>query len=76
MDMCPGEVFKVESAGGSADRKEDVTFLICTDRGDKMLPALEKAEADLQTSNDMPADRKAELLTKIRAKIAELRARG
>ena len=76
MDMCPGEVFKVESAGGTADRKEDVTFLICTDRGDKMLPALEKAEADLQTSNDMPADRKAELLTKIRAKIAELRARG
>lgn len=76
MAMCPGEVFKVESVGGTADRKEDVELFICTDGGDKMLPALQKAEADLQNSDDMPADRKAEMLTKIRAKIAELRARG
>ena len=73
---CPGEVFRVDSAGESAERKEAVEFFICTDAGDKMLTALEKAEADLQKTDDVPADRKAELLTKIRAKIAELRARG
>ena len=33
---------------------------------------LEKAEADIQTEDEMPAERKAEILAKVRAKIAEL----
>ena len=37
-----------------------------------MLSALEKAEADIQTEDEMPAERKAEILAKVRAKIAEL----
>jgi beta-lactamase regulating signal transducer with metallopeptidase domain len=75
-EKCPGEIFEVDSAGGSTERKEDVKLVICTQGKDKMLSALEKAEVDLQKSDDMPADRKAEILTKVRAKIAELRARG
>jgi hypothetical protein len=41
-----------------------------------MISALEKAEADIRKNDDMSADRKAEILSKIQAKIAELRARG
>lgn len=73
---CPGEVFQVDSAGGTEARKENVKFIICTRPGEKMLSALEKVEADIQKEDEMPAERKAEILAKVRAKIAELRARG
>ena len=73
---CPGERFEVSSAGGDPSRKEDVKFFICTKAGGEMLKALEKAEADIQKQDDMPADPKAEILSKIRAKISELRAKG
>ena len=73
---CPGEVFEVDSAGGTDARKENVKFVLCTRPGEKMLNALEKAEADIQKQDDMPSDRKADILAKLRAKIAELRARG
>ena len=73
---CPGEVFTVDSAGGTEARKENVKFVICTDPGEKMLSALEKAEADIQKQDEMSPDRKADILAKVRAKIAELRARG
>ena len=73
---CPGEKFEAGSSGGSADQKEQIKFFICARQGENLLPALEKAEAELQKSDEMPADRKAEILTQIRSKIAELRARG
>ena len=73
---CPGEVFQVDSAGGTDARKENVKFVICTAPGEKLLSALEKAEADIQKQDEMSAERKADILAKVRAKIAELRARG
>jgi bla regulator protein blaR1 len=73
---CPGEVFEVDSAGGTEGRKENVKFVICTTPGETMLNALEKAEADIQKQDEMSAERKADILAKLRAKIAELRARG
>jgi len=50
--------------------------MICARPGENLLPALEKAEAELQKSDEMPAARKAEILTQMRSKIAKLRARG
>jgi beta-lactamase regulating signal transducer with metallopeptidase domain len=73
---CPGEVFQVDSAGGTDARKENVKFVICTAPGEKLLSALEKVEADIQKQDEMSAERKADILAKVRAKIAELRARG
>ena len=73
---CPGEKFEADAASGSTDRKEKVKFILCTANGEKLLAALEKAEAEIQKRDDMPADRKAEILTKIRSKIDELRAKG
>ncbi len=73
---CPGEKFEASSAGSSEAKKQDVKIIICGTKDEKLLPALEKAEAELQKQNDIPADRKAEILAKIRAKISELRAKG
>jgi len=72
---CPGEKFEVDSVGGT-EAKENVKFVLCTTKGEPMLAALEKAATDIEKQDDMPADRKADILAKIRAKIAELRARG
>ena len=73
---CPGEKFEVTSAGGTDARKENVKFVLCTADREPMLAALEKAVADIEKEDDMPAERKADILAKLRAKIAELRARG
>jgi hypothetical protein len=73
---CPGEKFEVDSVGGTEAKKENVKFVLCTANGERMLTALEKAVVDLEKQDEMPADRKADILAKLRAKIAELRARG
>ena len=73
---CPGEKFEVTSAGGTDAKKEDVKIVLCTADREPMLAALEKAVADIEKEDDMPAERKADILAKLRAKIAELRARG
>lgn len=73
---CDGEKFETGASGGTADKKEEIKFFVCAKAGESLLPALEKAEAELQKSDDMPAARKTEILTQIRSKIAELRARG
>ena len=73
---CDGEKFEAGSSSGSADKKEQIKFFICAKKGESLLPALEKAEAELQKSDEMPAGRKADILGQIRSKIAELRARG
>ena len=72
---CPGEKFEADSASGSTDKK-NVKFILCTANGEKLLTALERAEAQIDKSDDMPADRKIEILTKIRSKIDELRSKG
>jgi beta-lactamase regulating signal transducer with metallopeptidase domain len=73
---CPGEKFEVESAGGTEGRRENVKFILCAKAGERMLTALERAEADIRKQDDMSAERKADILAKIHAKIAELRAKG
>ena len=73
---CAGEKFEAGSTGGTAEKKEDIKFFLCVDQGESLLAALEKAEADVQKSDDMPDERKADILTQIRSKIAELRAKG
>lgn len=73
---CPGEKFEVTSAGGTEAKKENVKFVLCTADREPMLAALEKAVADIEKEDEMPAERKADILAKLRAKIAELRARG
>jgi bla regulator protein blaR1 len=73
---CPGEKFEVDSVGGTEAKKENVKFVLCAAKGERMLTALEKAAVDIEKQDDMPAERKADILAKLRAKIAELRARG
>lgn len=73
---CDGEKFEASSAGGADNQKENIKFFICAKGGESLLPALEKAAADLEKNDDMPAGRKADILAKLRAKIAELRAKG
>ena len=67
---CEGEKFEAGASDSSADRKEQVKFFICARPGESLLPALEKAEAELQKSDEMPAARKSEILNQIRFKIA------
>jgi beta-lactamase regulating signal transducer with metallopeptidase domain len=73
---CEGEKFLVDSSGGTETRKENVKFFLCADKGENLLTALEKAEADLQKRDEIPAASKAEILAKIRARISELRSKG
>jgi beta-lactamase regulating signal transducer with metallopeptidase domain len=73
---CPGEKFEIGSEGGSEQKKENVKFVLCAKAGESLLPALEKAAAEIEKRDEMSAERKADILSKLRAKIAELRARG
>ena len=76
MADCDGEKFESGSQGGTETKKENVKFVICTRKGESLLPALEKAASRIESESDIPAERKAEILSKLRAKIAELRAKG
>ena len=73
---CSGEKFDVTSEGGSEGKKEKTKFFLCADKGESLVAALEKAAGEIEKRDEMPAERKADILTKIRAKIAELRAKG
>lgn len=73
---CPGEKVEISSEGSSDARKENVRLVLCTKPGENMVAALEKAAADFEKRDEISADHKAEMIAKIRAKIAELRAKG
>ena len=75
---CPGQMTVVESSRpGTETQKEVAKIAICSKTGDKaeVAAGLEKALARLETDSDMDATLRADLSTKLRAKIAELRAR-
>ena len=74
-EKCLGERFEASANGGSATNKRKVQMVLCADKGESLLAPLQKAETDL-SKQDMPSEAKAEMLRQIRAKIAELRARG
>jgi beta-lactamase regulating signal transducer with metallopeptidase domain len=73
---CPGEKFDASSEGGNDGRQEKTRFVLCADKGESLLSALERAAGSIEKRDEMPAESKAEILAKIRAKIAELRAKG
>ena len=73
---CPGEKVEIGSEGATDKQRDSVKFVLCTKPGESMVAALEKAIADFEKRDEMPADRKADIVAKIRAKIAELRAKG
>ena len=73
---CPGQMTTVESAPAGTDaKKEKAKIAICSKTGDKaeIAAGLEKALARLEKDSDMDAALRADLSTKLRAKIAELR---
>jgi beta-lactamase regulating signal transducer with metallopeptidase domain len=73
---CPGEKVEIGSEGGTEARKENLKFVLCTKPGESLIAALEKAAADFDKRDELSAERKADMVAKIRAKIAELRAKG
>ena len=77
LGSCPGEKFEADAGTTqTAGKTEQVKFVLCSAKGESLLSALEKAETDIQKDGHVPADRRDILLAKIRAKIAELRAKG
>ena len=75
---CPGQMTVVESApAGTEQKKEQAKIAICSKTGDKaeVAAGLEKALARLEKDSEMDAAMRADLSTKLRAKIAELRGR-
>lgn len=77
MKSCPGQLIEVSADGAaSADRKEEQKIKLCLKAGTKAETAtrLEGVIADIDKNDDMDAAVKAELKSKLTAKIAELRA--
>ena len=73
---CEGEKVEIGSEGEADGKRDNVKFILCTNKGENMVAALEKAVAEFEKRDEMSAERKADILSKLRAKIAELRARG
>ena len=77
MENCAGEKFDFVS-GTATDKKRSVVKLCAKPGSSKAEVAkmLEGALARLESSPDMSADTKAELVSRLKARIAELRAGG
>jgi beta-lactamase regulating signal transducer with metallopeptidase domain len=76
---CSGEKVEIAADGGTADNKRAVKFFLCGKEGGSradLVNGLEKAVGRLEKENDMDPAIKADLVAKLKAKIAELRARG
>jgi len=74
---CPGQTIEVSADGApSGDRKEVAKIKLCVEGATKAETAkrLEGVIADLDKSDEMDAGIKAQLKSKLTAKIAELRA--
>lgn len=74
---CPGEKYEVAVDGGTSDKKDAVKLVICTKAGEsraEAAKALERAAIEIVENGDMASGLKAELLAKLRAKIAELKS--
>lgn len=77
MKACPGQLIEVSADGSAtADRKEMQKIKLCLKAGTKAETAsrLEGVIADLDKQDDMDAAVKAELKSKLTARIAELRS--
>ena len=76
---CAGERIEVSADRSSGGKKEQVKLVFCGEKGDgpKVLADhLAKALARIESDSDMDPSLKAEVKSKLQAKIAELRARS
>lgn len=76
---CDGEKVELSADGGTANKKDQVKFILCGDKGEGragLIKGLERAVADMDKQDDMAGAVKAELRAKMRAKIESLRAGG
>ena len=76
---CPGEVtgVSVDAETGGADAKKKAFIMVCSKPGESKLSAvqgLEKALTRIQSDTDMDPAIKAELSTKLKAKIEAMKA--
>jgi bla regulator protein blaR1 len=74
---CQGEVVDVTT--GSATDKKRTIMKICAKPGSSkadLAKMLEEALARTESSTELPADHKAEMISRLRARIAQLRAGG
>jgi hypothetical protein len=70
---------KFEFVGGKETDKKRSVIKLCAKPGTTKADAakrLEEALARLETSSDIPAEHKAEVISRLKARIAELRAGG
>jgi beta-lactamase regulating signal transducer with metallopeptidase domain len=77
LEKCEGEKF--EFVGGKETDKKRSVIKLCAKPGTTKADAakrLEEALARLETSSDIPAEHKAEVISRLKARIAELRAGG
>jgi bla regulator protein BlaR1 len=77
MEQCEGEKF--EMTGGTPTDKKRTLIKLCMKPGTNKAEAadrLEKLVAEMQASSELPAEQKAEMIARIKARIAELRAGG
>ena len=76
---CDGEKVELSADGGTANKKDQVKFILCGDKGEGragLIKGLERAVSDMDKQDDMAGAVKAELRAKMRAKIESLRAGG
>ncbi len=77
MEKCDGEKF--EMTGGTPTDKKRAIVKLCMKPGSSKADAadrLEKTVAEMQASSELPAEHKAEIISRLKARIAELRAGG
>ena len=72
---CESEAFEAEA--GSAGAKNKTVIKLCSKPGAskaEIAAMLEKALSRIEGTTEMPAENKAEIISKLRARIAELRS--
>jgi len=76
---CSGERIEVAADRSSGGKKEQVKMVFCGEKGEgpkALADSLAKALTRIESDSDMDPSLKAEVKSKLQAKIAELRARG
>ena len=78
MAKCDGEKFEADTGAAPAgDKKARSRILICAKTGSSeadTAAALERVLGRVEGTNDMPAENKAQIVARLKARIAELKA--
>ena len=78
LEQCLGEKIEAAAAGATGDKKQQTRIVLCGKKdasNAELVQMLEKAVARIESENDLRGDNKAQIVEKLRSKIAELRAR-